>query len=378
MKTKTHRYPTLTTAFFLAVSAIPSHATLLFPDNFNVPDSVLDSASAAGRSGTLASALTMQSAFAFQNVAGNQVSTVSGPGRIRFHETTEGAPVFNFAAGATGTAILAAGGMRFEFDCTPTNITDINWLVFSAGFVTFPEPSFRVNHAGTDYGFGFRNNGDTFRFNNGTQTFGTNSFTPLMASQHITIDLAFTSFADGSNVTVTSRGGATQVDSQTFQWGANEGVGNFELESFSTGTLIDNLSISTISQTFASWIATFPNVGGQTAVGDDPDGDGIDNGAENFFGTNPGTFSQGLVPGTVSGSTFTCTHPLNPTPASDLTAAYQWSKDLSTFTPNGGTSGGSTVTFVQGAPAGGMVTVTATVTGTPLTKLFASVKVMQN
>ncbi|MCU0781833.1 MAG: hypothetical protein MUF04_12130, partial [Akkermansiaceae bacterium] len=80
--------------------------------------------------------------------------------------------------------------------------------------------------------------------------------------------------------------------------------------------------------TFAGWIATFPGVDGLTDVDDDPDGDGIANGVENFFGTHPGEFSQGLLAGTRSGNTFIFIHPQNASPAGDVTPAYRWSTNL--------------------------------------------------
>jgi autotransporter-associated beta strand protein len=134
------------------------------------------------------------------------------------------------------------------------------------------------------------------------------------------------------------------------------------------------------TNTFASWISN-PAFGLSPAdqdLGDDPDGDGIDNGVENFFGTNPGIFSQGLSAVSASGGTFTFTHPQNATPASDLTAAYTWSKDLATFLVNGATDGaGSTVSFTTLAdtPSPGITTVTATVTGTAASKLFVRIVV---
>jgi hypothetical protein len=168
---------------------------------------------------------------------------------------------------------------------------------------------------------------------------------------------------------------------------ANGGSGDFGdisylgFSSSSADATISNFSLTVVGgDAFADWIANYPDVGGQTGVGDDPDGDGTDSGVENFFGTNPGAFSQGIVAGThntVAG-TFTFTHPLNATPASDLTATYRWSKDLSTFTADGDPFDGTIVSFSQGIPAGGFVTVTATVTGTPVDKLFVDVEVTQN
>jgi hypothetical protein len=135
--------------------------------------------------------------------------------------------------------------------------------------------------------------------------------------------------------------------------------------------------------TFSDWIAGYPGVGGQTALGDDPDGDGNDNGVENYFGTDPSVFSTGLSAGVFStdgGNTFTFTHPLGDDPASDVSAAYRWSDDLATFYPDGDPNGAgtTTVSFQQGVPSGGMVAVTATITGTVIPeRLFVDIEVTQ-
>ncbi len=136
---------------------------------------------------------------------------------------------------------------------------------------------------------------------------------------------------------------------------------------------------------FSDWIAGyFPGETDPAIIGldADPDGDGNDNGVENFFGTAPDEFTQGLVSGTVDtgANTFTFTHPLNATPADDLTATYRWSTDLQTFHDDGDPNGAGTTTvdFVQGAPSAGMVTVTATISGTEIPdKLFVDVEVTQ-
>ncbi len=136
------------------------------------------------------------------------------------------------------------------------------------------------------------------------------------------------------------------------------------------------ITVTDSADTFLSWIGGF-DVGGETAFTDDPDDDGNANGIENYFGTDPSEFSQGVVAGTVSGSTMTFTHPLNDTPASDLTAVYRWSKDLSSFHGDGVEFESTTVSFSQGTPSEGMVEVTATITGTALDKLFVDIKVTQ-
>lgn len=132
---------------------------------------------------------------------------------------------------------------------------------------------------------------------------------------------------------------------------------------------------------FANWISAFGLAPAEQDLGDDPDGDGIPNGVENFFGTSPATSSRGLVAGAAGGNTFTFTHPRNAAPAGDLVASYRWSKDLVTFHAGAATDvAGTTVTFTTQAdsPTPGITTVTATVTGTAVNKLFVIVQTTQN
>ena len=143
------------------------------------------------------------------------------------------------------------------------------------------------------------------------------------------------------------------------------------------GALVDEVAPG---DTYADWIAGFPGVGGQTGFNDDPDGDGIPNGMENFFGTAPDEFSTGLVAVEVAGGAFTFTHPQNATPASDVVGAYLWSKDLATWHGDGASDGdGTTVSFdaETDTPSAGTTTVTATVAGTPTDKLFVTIEVTQ-
>lgn len=130
---------------------------------------------------------------------------------------------------------------------------------------------------------------------------------------------------------------------------------------------------------FADWISGFPGVGAETGLDQDPDGDGTDSGVENFFGTDPGAFSTGLIAGTVSGGTFSFTHPQGSKPAPELTATYRWSTDLTSFHNDGDSVNGTTVNFTVQAdtPEPGISTVAAAVTGTPVDRLFVKVEVSE-
>jgi len=145
-----------------------------------------------------------------------------------------------------------------------------------------------------------------------------------------------------------------------------------------TGDALGRAMIDLQSATFAAWMTRYGVPPELAGFSQDADGDGIKNGVENFFGTAPNTPSGGLVSSSTSGNTFTFTHPQNTTPATGVTAAYRWSKDLTTFQGDGFTdTAGTTVSF-SALTNSGITTVTATVTGTATAKLFVDVEVTQN
>ncbi len=112
--------------------------------------------------------------------------------------------------------------------------------------------------------------------------------------------------------------------------------------------------------TFEDWIADFDLAPGQQGFGDDPDGDGIPNGIEAWFGTHPGEFSTGLSALAADGLTTTFTHPQNPDPPLGITGSYQWSPDLVNWYPHGGGPlDGPTVSFLAETEEN-LTTVTAT------------------
>jgi hypothetical protein len=142
-----------------------------------------------------------------------------------------------------------------------------------------------------------------------------------------------------------------------------------------------NRTTPPVAADFNAWIAGYPGVGTETGFDQDPDRDGIASGLENFFGTNPGVFSQGLVLGASGTGQITFTHPQNPDPADDLSApSYEWSKDLLTFHADGDTDGAGTKVDFQistNDPEAGITTLAAVVSGTDTGRLFIRVGVSQ-
>lgn len=115
--------------------------------------------------------------------------------------------------------------------------------------------------------------------------------------------------------------------------------------------------------TYASWIAGFslPSLAGPT---DDFDGDGLANAIENILGTPPDSFSPGLIPLSSTGSALTFTHTLSSSPATDLTAKYEWSNDLITWNES------NSMVRITALPTASTTQVTATINQGPIDKLF--------
>jgi hypothetical protein len=142
-----------------------------------------------------------------------------------------------------------------------------------------------------------------------------------------------------------------------------------------TGDRVFHVDLATVGggSDYASWIGGSSGVGTLTGFNDDADGDGIRNGVENFFGTQPGVSNAGITKVSSSGNSVTFQHPQG-TPASDVAAVYQWSTDLVTFHDAGAPVGGTTVNFNLNTSTPGTTTVTANITGTIPPRLFTVVK----
>lgn len=133
------------------------------------------------------------------------------------------------------------------------------------------------------------------------------------------------------------------------------------------------------SNTFSAWIANpaFGLDAGDQDFPDDPDGDGLPNGVEAWFGTHPGEFNPGLAQVATNGTITTFTHSRNDSLPSDLTGYYEWSPNLVDWYAGDGIEGPSSGITVNIVPdvVGTSTTVTATSSG-PTGRLFFGARVV--
>ncbi len=249
----------LTTATLLAI--FPVHAgTVIFSDNFNVPDNTTDGSQQGPDryAGLFGGNTVSRAALSQSNIAGQQL--IPGwDGALRFVDSTDLTLRRNFAEGAAGEAIRAAGGFRIEFDRTQNATDNMNWVGVGVGSV-FSGDAW-IADSRLDFGFLLRNNGNAQRFDNGVSADINSSYTPSTDTRHYTFDFQLdpvspNPFEDGSFVTATATVDGVPVilgtageTNYTFQWDGNGGVIQVQLLFSIPGGSVDNLSISTLDLT---------------------------------------------------------------------------------------------------------------------------------
>jgi hypothetical protein len=227
--------------------------TVIYSDNFNIPDTTsLDGSTQTGRhTGLLAANVVGRSGGIQLTITNNQLNLLAATvgtsaGRMRFHDASNTANRWNWASGAAGTQILTDGGVKISFDWTAADNTSANWISYCVGINTGTDPALRIVEAGTDSGILLRNNGGAQVFKLGaggsTATFDVTSLT-----RHVDLNYAFSSWSDGTLVTLTAYVDGNLVISQSFNWNGNSGVHHMEIASVASGTRIDNFTVTSLA-----------------------------------------------------------------------------------------------------------------------------------
>jgi hypothetical protein len=174
------------------------------------------------------------------------------------------------------------------------------------------------------------------------------------------------------------------IDAAANSWGSVNVAVGFQDTVNGSQVAFDDVSLEhtpVVTTGFNDWISD-PDFGllpGEQGLGADPDGDGIPNGVEGWFGTHPGEFNQELADLNTNGTTTTFSHPRNGTPLSDLSGSYRWSPNLVDWYAGDGVDGppgGPTVSIIP-VPAGAVSNVTATASAA-VQRFFVRVGVVQD
>ncbi|MGL5019976.1 MAG: hypothetical protein ACRDBP_17715 [Luteolibacter sp.] len=368
----------------MAISANDSIAAEIFTDNFNVADTnSLDGSDQTGRhTGLVAKDVLLRSGGIQMEIAGHQLTfknresfqTFPRTGNIRFQPVALPANThYDFASGASGTAMLGAGGFRFEFDWTPDNNSSGNWISLSAGYTAF-EVDLRVNDFTTDFAVLFRNSGGSQFFDNGEGTDG-DSFdvSDGPVQRRARVDFTFSSFADGSVVTAKAYVDNVLLGSRNFTWDDNGGVLYLELANIDSVKQLDNVSISTLPAAGADYQTWATDNGVTGTATDDDDSDGLSNFNEYAFGLDPKSGSSvNPITAQLDKATGTLSYSRRTQSLSKLTYAVRSS---STFAHNGWTTLVKGTDYTETVSTSGEVeTVTITLTPVPTAgKLFLQV-----
>lgn len=332
----------------MAAPVLTSRGGIIFRDSFDAPNTGnLDTSVQTGRRSGSDTAIQLRSSRIQHGLNGGQLSFLNNwSGRLRFHDdpdlntATDG--IWHDWAARNGTEILAAAGLRVEFDWIAGNSSSSEWVGFNAGHNSFSagEPAYRILDGGTDIGVLFRFDGRTEAWDNGAKRGDGTTLSPVIGLRHVLIDYSFTSFADGSPVSVEARVDGTAVYSGGFTWSGNGGRLFMEIET-NENTRLDNVSISTIPRTpLELWrLANFgtPAGTGNAANNADPDKDGLENLVEYAFSLNPNSPSTANLPQWVLDDetyVLTFTQPAN---VSGVTYTAEYN---STLTPGGWSAAG--------------------------------------
>ena len=147
----------------------------------------------------------------------------------------------------------------------------------------------------------------------------------------------------GSRTSQTTSGYLALLGDTTANWVTEDGSGDQSANGTQPDVPFDTTSFTLAeASSFAGWIAGF-DVGTLKGLADDPDGDGLGNGAENILGSDPANGNAGLAPISATAGSFVFRHSRADVPATDLISAYEWSSDLVNWYKSGEGTGEVTI-----------------------------------
>lgn len=321
-----------------------------------------------------------------------------GEGEIDVTATfkANGSPI---VAAGLATINSGAGGGTSGFDFNPFSLGNLrtrNWVAevlisFQSFAGTLPtalsvqDVDFRVNNAKTAL--------EAVYYNLSTDVRETTALPALGTRVHLALVWDASTgtlygYVNGAAIGPVSGGAYAAPDPTNVSFGYfgrlgfdNRGVdGILDAVSFRSGTGSFNPSsdfaILPIGSSFSGWIDDFGLAPAEFGFTLDPDNDGIPNGVEAFFGTNPNSPSTGIANVTTNGTVTTFTHPQADPQLDDVNTTYQWSSDLANWYDGDGVDGpggGLTVEIPGVTPVAGISTVTATASQ-PVPSLFLRVR----
>jgi hypothetical protein len=252
-------FPCAVVAGLVIAGGSASAQTVIWSDNFSGSAQNLDGAPTAGISGINGgtSGALPQSAAIEHTINGSgqlQLQTPGGNGTgdsgyIRFGTIGSSTSLYDWATSPGASAITSAGGMSISFNWTANDTTSDNWIFIEAGASLASQTSGGYGWSSPYFDSG--NSGGILLKNSGGAGFsggvGTApGFVAASVNHTVTLDYSFTSWAQGTPVTVTAIVDGQTAATDSFTWLNNYNYLN--LGTYQEPNLTGPITITTVPE----------------------------------------------------------------------------------------------------------------------------------